>query len=256
VSRKQKRVIIPITQPERLPIRVPSTSPHNHKQLRGLRRVAVTLFVARRLSWASSEFSSVSGQRGHMVCGCCWGVPRQIVMRQPRERRGYAGRWLSQQAAGFFSDPVVTRYSFAHGWGVGSLAVVGCMTASVASVASLRGCIGAACGPRMAGSSGNWQGRHGWDFGKPSALDELFLSAHDGLGQVSNETYEREAKLYDPVKKCRCRCKGGYYKLYNSLHLGFGGQLCFSLFQLFMGYLLVQSTLVMKSETASALILA
>ena len=46
----------------------------------------------------------------------------------------------------------------------------------------------------------------------------------------------------------------GYYKLYSSLHLGFGGRLCFGLFQLFMGYLLVQSTLVMKSETASALI--
>ena len=46
----------------------------------------------------------------------------------------------------------------------------------------------------------------------------------------------------------------GYYKLYSSLHLGFGGRLCFSLFQLFVGYLLVQSTLVMKSETASALI--
>jgi len=51
-----------------------------------------------------------------------------------------------------------------------------------------------------------------------------------------------------------CRRKGVVTKLYSSLHLGFGGRLCFSLFQLFVGYLLVQSTLVMKSDTASALI--
>jgi len=41
------------------------------------------------------------------------------------------------------------------------------------------------------------------NFGKSSALDELFLLVHDGLGQTCDKTHEREAKLDDPVKECR-----------------------------------------------------
>jgi len=99
----------------RLPVKATSTSPHNRDQLRGLRRTAVTSFVMRRLSCASSELSSISGQRGHVVGGRWRGIRQRIVMRQPWERRGYAGRWLSLCAMGFLGDPVVTRYSFAHG---------------------------------------------------------------------------------------------------------------------------------------------
>ena len=70
---------------------------------------------------------------------------------QPRRRRGNAGRWLSRSTSGFFCDPVVSRYSFAHGRGVGGLAVIDRMTTCVASIASLRGGSGVTLGSGGAG---------------------------------------------------------------------------------------------------------
>jgi len=41
------------------------------------------------------------------------------------------------------------------------------------------------------------------NLGKLSTLGELFLLFHNGLGQACDKTHEHEAKLDNPVKKCR-----------------------------------------------------
>ena len=157
------------------------------------------LFVTCRLSWMSLE---LSGQTGHMMCECCWGVRWQIMMWQPRIRRGNTGRWLRQHMVGFFRDPVVIMcYLFTHGWGIGGLAVLNCMAMCMALVALLGGCSGAMLVICNAGSSSSWWNRDGMNRGMLSALGKLFLLVYDGFGQSCNKTYECEANLDDIRKR-------------------------------------------------------